>query len=162
MKKNYVLLNTGNMNIFKKIIIKLWSIIWFIGIVSGCATIEKSYYPNERIESEVGTRNGVYDGQLKKWYADGTTSSVQTFVRGIHDGPFITYFQNGQKQCEGSFSNGKMEGWYLEWYETGALKKVEHYLSGFLYGDVMFFSEQGNLLSYVKYSKEVMEIIVYK
>ena len=65
---------------------------------------------------ERGRKQGLWRN-----YEDGYLQSIQTFVNGKLNGPFVSYYENGKIESKGTLNDGSFVGEYEEYNSQGTL-----------------------------------------
>jgi TonB family protein len=99
----------------------------------------KSYFPNDKIESEIN------------------------YVNKVKEGPAKYYYPNGHIRQELSYVNGKVDGLVKEYFENGILKLTYTLENGKKEGRASIFKEDGTFLTDIPYSrgKRIIETLNY-
>lgn len=105
-----------------------------LGIVSmmfiSCEHVEKTYYPNGGIESEVTFWGGKMDGKAVWYYEHGTIRMQLEYEKGRLQGPCVRYFRNGKEDVRCSYCRDTLDGEYLQFDEEGWLSERYLYKMG--------------------------------
>lgn len=83
--------------------------------------IERTYYQNGQIETEVRMEAGKPNGEFKSYYMDGKLYSRGHYKNGKLDGEWRSYYQNGQLGQVSYFSNDTSIGEHRKYNEEGNL-----------------------------------------
>lgn len=83
------------------------------------------------IEYEANYIDGVIDGDLKEYYANGDLYSVINFKDNLKNGKEVQYYWNKQKSLEASYKDDKLNGSYLSYHSNGNKKEVGQSEDGF-------------------------------
>lgn len=121
---------------------------------------EKGYYKNGQLEGEViryfpdGTISNKYNfindkenGAEIKFYPIGTTLFEYTYEKGQLEGAFKEYYSNKTLSEIGTYKNGKYSGNYKTFYEDGQVKKDINYIDGIIEGNYKTYYRNGILES---------------
>ena len=101
------------------------------GRLNGLST---TFYPDSGKPAEiVAYKDGKREGPLLKFFPEGDTMTVGTYVNDSLDGKFMLYYPDGKVQLEGAYSHG---------IETGEWK---------------YFDEDGNRMDEEEFRYEIME-----
>ena len=114
-------------------------------LITSCKDVQKEYYENGNIESEIevkdNMKNGVAkwyyingklnfeanyvndkeEGELRKFYEDGILNTVAFFKEGLQDGDFIEYYHDGNLKSEQFFTKGIQDKEFKSYYLNGQL-----------------------------------------
>lgn len=72
--------------------------------------------------------DGVRNGLVRSYYAEGKPRMVGNFKENNFFGPFTYYYPNGQVESKGNYSDGQRIGLWEEWYSDGTPKEIGTYL----------------------------------
>jgi len=115
--------------------------------------VEKSYYLNTNLKSEVNYINGQKEGLAKYYRDNGNLEREGSHIKGEADGIFKYYYKDGSFQEERNYKNDKlldksgnpMNGEYKRFYRNGQLEFERHYKNGKREGSNKFYYENGQL-----------------
>ena len=88
--------------------------------ISGC--VEKGYYENGKLASEIPYKNGEPHGALKYYYENGKLKFEVPRQNGKPHGMLKKYYESGNLEYETPFENGKPHGVEKWYYENGNLQ----------------------------------------
>ena len=97
--------------------------------------IEKTYYENGNLKSEITTNNGISDGLSKLYYESGELRTKGFFKHGIEHSIWSSYYENGKLKIEAEWKDGKPNGIWKYYDEKSLLIKISKYLNGELIAD---------------------------
>jgi antitoxin component YwqK of YwqJK toxin-antitoxin module len=106
--------------------------------------------------------DGQFEGELKTYYEQpaGQLKEVVQLVNGIENGALKQYYANGQIQNESSYSEGLKAGPFKEYHENGNIAAEGVYVEDFEDGEVKIFDTTGVLVKiYVFENKKPIETI---
>lgn len=105
--------------------------------ISGCwkEEIDRSYYSNGALKTEVYVLNGLLNGL-------GTT-----------------YYENGKKKTSANYKNGILNGKSSEYSSDGIIKATAHYVNGVLDGKSTSHNNLGQTIKIVYIRKGLVEYI---
>ena len=89
----------------------------------------KTYRYNKLI-SEYIYQEGVFHGENKEFYPDGTVKSVSPYVNGKPEGKFITYGSDGKVESEAHYKNGLQDGTEIRYADDGSVRFEATYSQG--------------------------------
>ena len=112
----------------KKNAVLLLSIVSML--VMSCRHVEKSYYPNGNIESEVSFWGGKMDGKAVWYYEHGTIRMQVEYAKGRLQGPCVRYYRNGKAELRCHYCRDTLDGEYLQYDEAGWLSERLLYRMG--------------------------------
>ena len=139
-------------------------------ILAGCSRVQKEYYPDGELKSEItmssGKRNGVaryyYESgsvQIECFYRNDTLDSTftryytgeireisQDYHKGMLHGKSRYWNPTGQLVIESHYQNGKLHGPYVEYYPNRHVKSEGTYTDGMVDGRWLYYSEAGNII----------------
>ena len=94
--------------------------------------IQKSYYVNGNVESEISYVENVLVGTSYWYYENGNLKEEKNYTNGKLNGWVKKYFENGLLNEEYYVKNGVIDGLYKTYYDNGGLKSVLSYEQGIL------------------------------
>lgn len=83
---------------------------------TGCSFLK---YPNGNTAEIINYKNGIKDGDFKKWFEDGTLSFEAFYVNGKRNGVSRSWWFNGNMRSESHYKNGQVNGVQKQWYVSG-------------------------------------------
>jgi antitoxin component YwqK of YwqJK toxin-antitoxin module len=89
--------------------------------------------------NERGEKHGTYI--VKNKY--GRTATMQTYINGVMEGPYVEYYDDGQIKSVCKCRNNKIEGEYCEWSSSGDIIEESHYVNGVKHGDCLRWDFEG-------------------
>ena len=96
----------------------------------------------EGLISEQGTlQDGRKEGRYEYLYLSGRTRMVETYDRGILEGPTETYFKNEQLADKGNYREGEWDGPYEAYWVRGWLAERGNWALGERCGDWISFGQ---------------------
>ena len=96
------------------------------------------------------------DGIQKSYWENGKLKSELRYVDGKLYGECVWYDANGQRQTQASYVNDTLEGQYLRWHQNGQLAEERWYKKGVQDSVCLTYSEKGNLSSKDYYSSGML------
>jgi len=139
-------------------------------LLCGCTSVEKEYYPDNQLKSQItyksGKKNGhaIYyhangeiqiecnylndklDGVFRRFYGNGTAELFQEYREGQQHGLNRYFDANGNLLIESNYSNGKVNGAYHEWYPNRRIRSEGQYLHGMIDGKWIYYDLAGNII----------------
>jgi hypothetical protein len=92
-------------------------------------------YPTGEIEYQAPLNaQGLYDGEVKTFYKNGSLKAIRPYYKSRITGEVIRYYPNGKLESTEYFKNGETFGPVKQYYPTGQLK-YEAKLYGKVYAD---------------------------
>ncbi len=83
----------------------------------------REYYENGKLKSEVGYKNGRFNGPTKEYYANGKLKLEGFSKDGEPEGLIKTYYESGRIETEVVYKDGEpVAGTFKEYDEKGNLK----------------------------------------
>jgi hypothetical protein len=92
---------------------------------------------------------GVPHGLEIMWI--GKRIQVNTYKRGVYDGPYAVWRKDGGKIEEGLWKDGRQEGDLFQWYDDGALKVSGHYRGDRREGEWTYYRQDGDVERVVRF-----------
>lgn len=120
--------------------------LYLIVFLYSCKDVQKEYYPNGEIRSEIELENGIRNGVSKWYHNNGTLEMEVYFINDKEQGKIISYYDNGKINTESYFLNGIQEGTLVEYYPSGILKSEQNFKKGKQHGTNKYYHYSGNLL----------------
>lgn len=161
-------------NLFKYL---LFTTVFCI-VFSGCKKVERDYYRNGRLKSEIEYRNGkehgkmiFYNehypkpsleitmkngkkhGELKRYFFNGNIEATSYFVDDVQEGVECIYELYGAKLIEAHYVNGKKNGPYTSWHEKDVIKEQGAFVDDLFDGEWLFWDDRGLLVGEAFYEK---------
>ncbi len=99
---------------------------------------------NRKVE-EAHYQNDTLDGLRILYYESSDTMSVETYRKGLFEGPFRAYHENGQLKTLGRYVNNAIEGEWLSYYPNGQLREVVTFQHGAENGPFKEYYPNGQL-----------------
>lgn len=102
-------------------------------------------------------KNYELDGVNKRYFFDGSLSSVYNYKNGSKEGDFKEYFYGGKVRREGNYKNGKLNGKVLYYFEDGKLSAEENYKKGNHEGVEKQYNEDGSIDKEFNYKEDDLD-----
>jgi antitoxin component YwqK of YwqJK toxin-antitoxin module len=115
--------------------------------------VQKLYYSNGKIESEVNYNLGQLDGDYKKYSKQGILLNDRKFRKGKENGRCISYYDDGKKLLEENWKDGVKEGAFILYTPNDSIKSQEFYKKGLPEGTFIEYFDNRQMQSKVVYSK---------
>lgn len=112
------------------ITIKSLLLIFFVFTKAFTQDIQKSYFDNGNVKTEISFINNIRDGYTKYYFENGNLSEEMFFCEGILTGTYLQFYESGQKKLECTYKNGILDGIALLYTETGDIASITKYDSG--------------------------------
>lgn len=93
----------------------------------------------------------------KEYYPDGMVKSEVRYKGGQMDGPAIWYWENGNKQLECTYSNGQLEGKVTRWFHGGSRQREDNYLNNQRNGTSLVWDESGYQSALETYRNDTLD-----
>ena len=94
--------------------------------------VHKTYYPNDKVETEATYVDGKRDGVYRIYYDDGRVNVEKNYKKGILHGPYKAYDEYGTLYFEMNYKEGKKDGIENTYYHNGVLQFKDIYREGVL------------------------------
>lgn len=114
--------------------------------------VQKLYFSNGKLESEVNYNLGELDGVYKKYNKEGILIIDRNFKNGKENGRYISYNDDGKKMLEENWKEGVKNGAFVYYMPNDSIKSQENYVKGIPQG---WFKE--NYENYQKKSEVLYE-----
>ncbi len=118
------------------------------------------YYANGDVFSEINYKKGKKEGLTKKYYIGNKLNSESNYVNDQLQGEYKIYFRNGNLMEEGQSVDGRYSGSFKRYYRDKTVESEFNYNNGKLDGLYKFYDIDGKI--YYEYSYRKEEIISYK
>lgn len=125
-------------------------ILLTFGII-GCSNltpknVERVYYPNGVLKSEISTNNNIKNGPVFNYFEDGSLAVKGYFKNDMRDKKWYFYDENTKNlSAVESYRDGKLEGKQIYYYPDGKLKLQGNYKDDVRIGFWQMYDEAGNL-----------------
>ncbi|OTG69466.1 hypothetical protein B9T25_02540 [Acinetobacter sp. ANC 4470] len=130
--------------------------------------IFESFYPNGKPRSLIEYTDGIYNGKINFWFANGLKEQESNVSNGISNGEYRIWhpngqlalsmgykdglqngikqrwYENGEPWTYVRFENSKMVGELKQWYRNGKLERLGTYRDGLRHGTYKSWYENGN------------------
>ncbi len=116
------------------IIKSFWFPIVIVFLFVSCHNVEKSFWPNGNIKSELSYRGDMLHGKATWYFADGTKKYEVNYIKNNLEGMAIRWYANGKKQSEEFYKNNMLNGPSIEWNTYGFKTLEKHYRNDTLHG----------------------------
>lgn len=114
-------------------------------IFSSCGRVDKQFYENGNLESELPYKNGKLNGTAIWYYEDGTIKMEVPYVDNSIEGLSIRYHDNGRKEAEEFYQNNLLNGKAIEYNITGKRSEQKNYVNDTLHGEYHRWYGNGEL-----------------
>lgn len=104
-------------------------------------------YADGTVWSEVALEDGLPDGAWNTYWPDGSPRSLETWDRGVLDGPFASWFADGGSRIEGFYEDGQMQGRWLVSFPDGSPRSEDHWQAGVRNGVLRMWHSNGQLFT---------------
>lgn len=126
-------------------------IIFFVVLFS-CTRIEKEYYDDGKLKSEVETKNGKKNGRSIFYYSNGRKQMECQYSNDLLDGKLTRWTYKGKVELESNYTNGLRMGETRLYTSEGILQIIQNYKNDTLDGQISEFYPNGNLKMSGNYS----------
>ncbi|MDR0603536.1 MAG: toxin-antitoxin system YwqK family antitoxin [Bacteroidales bacterium] len=120
-------------------------IVFTCFLILSCRHVEKNYYENGKVESEIPYKNGKMNGVAVWYYLHGQRSLEITYKDGAKDGTMTRFYRNGQKETVEQYKNDTLHGLSLKFNEKGSLTLECGYKNGKKDGIIKQYYSDGSL-----------------
>lgn len=153
----------------------LFAVFMAVLIITSCSKVDKDYYENGNLKSELPYKNGKLNGTARWYYEDGVIQLEVPYVDDQIEGVNTRYHDNGKKESEekyvGNIRQGKavaysysgkrieqkyyvddtLHGIYRKWHGNGELQITGELVHGLYEGTWLYYNEYGDLIGEGKY-----------
>ena len=121
--------------------------LFFLAIIlfTSCQQVEKNYYSNGILESEIRYKKGKPDGVAVWYYQSGKKSMEITYKDGLKEGIMLRFSRSGAKESVENYKNDSLHGISLGYNENGILISETLYENGKKNGEVKQYHTDGSL-----------------
>lgn len=119
--------------------------------------MQRTYYFNDSIASEVNYINGYREGLNKEYYSGGKMQSQTNYFLGSRTGEGKWYYTNGKLETDCSYLDGDLDGSYKQYHDNGSLAYSGEYVNGNSEGEFRFYGRDSScyLIQYYKEGKVI-------
>lgn len=104
-------------------------------------------YADGTVWSEVELLEGQPHGSWNTYWPDGSPRSVETWNRGVLDGPFGSWFEDGTERIQGLYQDGRMQGRWVVRFPDGSMRSEDHWQNGQRHGVLRMWHANGQLFT---------------
>jgi antitoxin component YwqK of YwqJK toxin-antitoxin module len=115
--------------------------------------VQKLYYSNSMLESEVNYNLGQLDGAYKKYNKEGILINDRIFKNGKENGRCISYYDDGKKMLEENWKEGVKNGAFILYLPNDSIQFKESYKKGIPDGIFEEYYENRQIKSKIEYLK---------
>lgn len=108
----------------------LLSFVLYCAVVNAQEIVNKSFYPNGKLKSEITYSDSLRDGTAKFYYENGNPKEERMYVNGRVEGTVKTYYENGKVKEIFTITDGRRDGPASLFDSTGAYLKDIVYTEG--------------------------------
>ena len=121
--------------------------LFFLSILlfTSCQRVERNYYSNGILESEIRHKKGKQDGVSIWYYQSGRKSLEIPYKDGLKEGVMLRYSRSGAKESVENYKNDLLHGVSLKYSENGGLISETLYDNGKQNGEVKQYYADGSL-----------------
>ncbi|HYV93692.1 MAG TPA: hypothetical protein VE978_18095 [Chitinophagales bacterium] len=100
---------------------------------------------DEKIFFKLNVIKGVFNGEQKYFFEDGSISEKASFDSGLFVGEDIIYFPDGKIALRGNYKNGVQDGLQVVYWENGNIESTQFIVNGVLKSEINL-DENGKLV----------------
>jgi len=108
--------------------------------------LEKTYYKNGVLQSEVSTSSGKLNGYARYYDDNSNLVSIASYKNNILHGMWLEYYNNGIIKYSVNYIFGLKDGSELWYYDNGNIKSETVYESGEVIFETLRWDIDGNIL----------------
>jgi len=101
------------------------------------------YYQHGKKCLEIAYKNGLKDGEMIRLFRNGKVESVENYKNDILNGISLGYEDNGVLTYEFFYENGKKNGTIKQYFSDGSLFLTGQYIDDLYDGDWKYFDNEG-------------------
>ena len=102
-------------------------------------------------------RQGVRDGDMRRYFADGSPRLMLSYRDGKPEGPYRRWFfrndETGSLRIEGYYHNGVSEGIWTTYRSDGTIASRGRFINGQRVGTWVRYAPEGALIDSVIYDR---------
>ncbi len=109
-------------------------------------------------------RSDTLEGQRVLFYDRGNKEIEETYLAGVHHGPFYTYYEDGAVKLAGQYKKGVMDSTWIKYYPSGQMMEKVEMAENNENGPFVEYYENGNLKAqgnYLDGDNEHGELLLY-
>jgi len=110
------------------------------------AILEKTYYKNGILQSEVSKVSGKLNGYARYYDNESNLISIASYENNILHGMWLEYYNNGITKHSVNYKFGLKDGSELWYYENGNIKSETVYDDGKVIFETLRWDTNGNIL----------------
>ena len=107
----------------------------------------KQYMSGSHLVMEATLKNGVRDGLMKSYYANGKLRRTFWYENGLKEDSAVWYYEEGQLFRTTPYKRDTMDGFQKQYFRNGKLKARIGYKKGFRSLNFEEFDQDGKLVS---------------
>ncbi|MEY4572994.1 MAG: hypothetical protein RLZ10_2264 [Bacteroidota bacterium] len=115
--------------------------------------VQRFYYSNGKLESEINYNLGLLDGDYKKYSKEGILINDRKFKKGKENGKCLLYYDNGKLLKEENWKDGTKDGAFILYTDKDSIKSQEFYKKGVPDGTFLEYYDNRQPQSKVIYVK---------
>ena len=97
----------------------LMSLLALLVACSGDDGVERSYWDNGELKSELRYKDGKLDGECLWYTEEGKLEKQCWYKDGLLDSIYRSYSAKGNLASEEHYVKGKLNGEFRKWYDNG-------------------------------------------
>ena len=129
-------------------------LLFFVSCDDG---IEKSYWENGKLKSELHYENEKLEGECKWYHSNGQLWRQLTYCDGLKEGHSLRWHENGQLAEDSWYKDDELDSICFTYSEKGILVGEAHYKAGVLDGPFKTWYENGQLFQDGQYAEGMMD-----
>lgn len=142
---------------------KWWLCVALLSVFVSCNDgVERSYWENGNLKSELRYVDGKLEGDCVWYTATGGLSAKAHYKNDVPDGPYQRWHPNGKMASEENYVDGVLEGEMHKWYDNGQLFQEGQYASGMMDGQWLIYYPSGALAGKADYKMGTGKQIGYE
>ena len=93
----------------------LWLLVFvFVAFVSCNDEVQRSYWENAKLKSELRYVDGKLNGECRWYYSTGQMVMQANYVDDLKEGWAVRWHENGQMQSEGWYKHDHLDSIYCK------------------------------------------------
>lgn len=111
--------------------------------------VQRSYWDNGKLKSELRYVDGKLDGSFKQWYDNGQVFQDGQYANGMMDGSWLIFYPNGQLAAKAQYEKGT--GKQICYNDEGCIIMEVNYVDNLKHGKEIHYALDGSILQVVEY-----------
>ncbi|MBL7857680.1 MAG: hypothetical protein JNM57_08320 [Cyclobacteriaceae bacterium] len=106
--------------------------------------MKEEYFDDGTLRSTVSIKNGLYEGEMKKYFKSGRIESIEKWHEGKRNGECLYFYESGLPMYKLSYKEDLLDGPSFRYNENGTVSRMGLFMSGRNIGDHLIYDSVGN------------------